>query len=151
MSKVNLDPGVGGNSFVMSHFRSLIEGHGTEPLAVNEAHYVAEGLRRDICFAAGQLHQDSKQGGAFHQRAHLRKIAFPNDQIALPIAGNQAFQHLGGPLINQRHIRDRRLAPPLFPSSGSARPMPAPHQRQQTGTQLVTGHGVQSGVDSRIR
>lgn len=44
MSKVNLDPGAGGNSFVMSHFRSLIEGHGTEPLAVNEAHYVAKAL-----------------------------------------------------------------------------------------------------------
>jgi len=68
-----------------------------------------EGLGDRIRFAAGQLHQSHKQGGAFHQHADLGAVGFPDDQVSLPVAGNQAGVDLAGTLVDQRHLRHRRL------------------------------------------
>ena len=97
MGEVDGDSGIFRQGLVVSHLRALVEGHGTAQLAIEAVEYLGEGLGRDVGLAAVQLHQGNKQGGAFDQRADLREVALANNQIALPVARDEAHLYLDRP------------------------------------------------------
>lgn len=151
MGEVDVDASVFRQGFVMSHLRTLIEGHGTAQLAVEAVEDPGEGLGGDLGLAAVQLDQGNEQGGAFNQCANLREVALADNQIALPVAGDQADLDLDGSLIDEHHVRDGWLAAPFFALLRSSGVMPAAHEAEQAGAQMPPRHGVERSVDGLVR
>ena len=107
MGEVDVDSGVPGQGLVVSHLRSLVVGQGAAQLAVEAVEDLGEGLCGQVGPAAVQLDQGDEQGSAFDQRADLRAVVLADDQIALPVARDQAQLDFHRPLVDQDHVRNK--------------------------------------------
>ena len=84
MGEVNIDPGIGCESLVVSHLHSLVVGHGATHLTFETVEDFGEGLGGLIGRAAVQLHQGDKQRSALDQGTYLRLVALADNQVAFP-------------------------------------------------------------------
>jgi hypothetical protein len=133
VGEVDIDAGLLGEGFVVSHLGSLIEGHGAPHLAVEAVEDPGEGLGGEVGSGAVQLHQSDEY--VFDQRADLRAVALTDDQVALPVAWDQSHLDLDGSVIDQNHVWNGRLAGSGLASLRPPGAMPAAHQAQQAGAQ----------------
>lgn len=133
-------------------FRALVVGHRAAQLAIEAVEDLGEGLSGDVCLAARQLDQSDEQGGAIDQRTDLGEIALADNQVAFPMARNEAHLDFDGPLIDESHVWDGGLAASFFAtlrSSGVV--VSTAHQDKQAGAQLPPRHGVERGADGLVR
>ena len=91
---VNPQAGVLSEDFVPVHFAALVAGHHFAPrlwFAVKDGGDAVD----DGPGGAGQRRE---AGRAFDQRVHRRTLASALDQIALPLAKDEAVLDMGGPI-----------------------------------------------------
>ena len=96
MSEVHIDSGGLRQPFVMAHLPALVVGHRAPHLRLETVEDFGEGLGGHVGLGAVQLDQSNEQGGAFHQRAHLRAVALADDQVAFPVPRDEPHLDLGG-------------------------------------------------------
>ena len=112
IGEVDIDPGHFRDPFVLSHLASLIVSQGTSALSVDA---VKDGPETGNCGISGRVvHfcQSQKQRGSFDQRADGRRVASPLDQIALPVARNNALVDFWGAHMDADHVGNG--APAIF-------------------------------------
>ena len=138
-----------GQSSMLSHLAPLVVGQREPFLRINPIQDRAEGGRR--CVGRGVLHLDERneERRPFDQGADRRCITSPLDQVALPVAWNDAFVDLGWALVNADHVGDR--APAIFtPGTRATTLAGLPQAGNQLTAQSAARHGIERGVDGLV-
>jgi hypothetical protein len=135
IGKEDLDGEPLGQALVLGHLfppivrQGLPQQRGHVPEFLREA---LTGTPRIRPVHPGQEHQAC---GALHQGADSRDIARALDQVAFPVAGHRAGDHLGWTFVNRCHVGD------LAASIGSPRPRSAGLARLTQGRQQCAAQG----------
>ena len=138
-----------GQSSMLSHLAPLVVGQREPFLRINPIQDRAEGGRR--CVGRGVLHLDERheERRPFDQGADRRCITSALDQVALPVAWNDAFVDLGWALVNADHVGDRASA--IFAPGTRATTLAGLTQAgNQLTAQSAARHGIERGVDGLV-
>ena len=130
-----------GKPLVLRHLAPLIVSQGKASLRVNTVEDSAKAHDGRVGTRVVHLGQGHEQRGSFNQGANGRRVTGALDQIALPVAGNDAFVDLRWALMDAGHMGDR--APAIF--APGARPATLARLVQagdQLGAQRAARHGV---------
>ena len=149
IGEVDRDARVLGQPGVLRHFASLVVGHGEPLLRINPIQDRPEGRDRRLGRSVRHLDERYEERGPLDQRADRRGIASALDQVAFPVAGNEAFVDLGRALVNADHIGDRASAV-FAPGTGSAALAGLAQTGKQLTAQSATRHGVERGIDGLV-
>jgi len=146
VGEVDLDAGDVGEPFVLRHFASLIVGQREAPLRVNAIEDGAKAGDRGRGTRIVHLRQRHEQRGSLDQRADGGRIPRALDQVAFPMAGNDALADLRGPLMNAGHVGNDPSAI-LAPGARPAALARLAQAGDQLRPQSAARHGVQRRVD----
>lgn len=149
VSEVDRNAGDCGQPLVLRHLAPLIVGHGKASLRSDPIEDGAEA--GDGRFRAGIVHpgQGHQQRGALDPCADGGRMASTRDQIAFPMAGNDALIDRRWSLMDAGHVGD---GPPAIRAAGA---WPATVARlsqagDQRAAQLAPRHGVERRVDRLV-
>jgi len=109
IGKVDLHAGALGQGLVAMHLAALVVGHRLaqrRQLPVEDSGEAVDDRARAGIVDLGQHHET---GRALDQRAHRRAVAFTLDQVAFPVAGDEAVLDLGWTDVDALHVLDLAL------------------------------------------